>query len=154
METLSSYAKGPAITSASLYPQGALLQDSKTGGVYYVADGIKHPLIDRIVLKQFPRMTITRSTKEMLQTFPTGDPVGLEDGALVKSPNTLAVFVVSQGTLRAIATEKAFLALGYRWTDIQTVPKRLLDLHQRGTIVDSATEDIPSSDPRPATRAN
>src|SRR5690606_33739733 len=39
-EDIADYAPGAAITMNSVFPLGQLLQDSSTGGVYFVQDGV------------------------------------------------------------------------------------------------------------------
>ena len=48
-----SYKIGKAITETSIYPTGALLQDNSTGGVYFVQNGIKQPILDRELINLY-----------------------------------------------------------------------------------------------------
>jgi len=78
-----------------------------------------------------------------LGKLPTGDPVRLKDGTLVKAGSPL-VYVISNGSRRPILNEDAFLALGYRWNDIVTVDARTLELHPEGeSLALPKEEDVP-----------
>lgn len=138
-EELSYYEDGRDITLASLYPQGALLQDSKTGGVFYVEDGIKYPIWSKEVLninynKKYK--TIKVSTDELDKYVTAANGLKIRDGILVKSPSDPKVYVISNGTRRWIANESTFTQLGYNWKDIMDVSDKVLSLHPEGEYLD------------------
>ncbi len=135
-EDIFFYKIGQPITTDSAYPTGALLQDKKTGGVYYVQDGIKYPLIARELIKlHYPHKKITPVSQQELAQYKTGEPVKLKDGELATSPNDPAVYFISQGKKHAFASAKVFESLGYKWKNIVTVPQRVLDLHPTGEMI-------------------
>ena len=69
----------------SAYPAGALLQNNTTGGVYYVQDGKKHPIITRDIMDiNYARYSLTAVSTEELEKFETQDSVKLKDGEIVK----------------------------------------------------------------------
>ncbi len=135
-EDVVAYADGPVITTTSIYPTGALLQDKKTGGVYWVADGIKSPLWDSVLLKtKFKNRRIIKVASTELAAYTTGAPVTLTNGELVRTPASPAVFVIENGLKRPILSADTFQKLGYKWTNVITVSQKLLDLHPDGEIV-------------------
>ena len=126
-QDLMYYADGRPITFNEAYPTGALLQDKATGGVYYVIDGTKAPLIDPVFLKtKFKNRPIIKVTAAQLEQFEKVDPVKLDDGYLLKTDLNPSVYVISNGQKRAITSEKAFVSLGYQWNNILTVHSRVL----------------------------
>ena len=85
-DDLDAYEDGDPLTLASADPHGHLNQNKETGGVYFVEDGIKHPLVSRTVLEvNFKNWQILPTSPEELEAFKTSGPVLLPDGALVKS---------------------------------------------------------------------
>jgi hypothetical protein len=130
---LEEYRVGAPIALNEAYPGGALVQDSVTGGVYYVDGGVKRPIIDRgILLANFPGKSIVRLTPAELEKIPRGEPVRLADGVLVKTPDDPAVFVVAAGLRRRIPSEDVFLGYGYRFSAVVTVSAKALLLHEEG----------------------
>ncbi|MCC6639128.1 hypothetical protein IT409_01055 [Candidatus Falkowbacteria bacterium] len=135
---LEDYKLGNPLTLASAYPLGQLLQDTKSGGVYFVQDGIKHPIIDKSVLAiNFPKRSISKATPESLALYPTGDKIRINDTTLIKSPTSPSVYVVSDGNKLPILDEKTFTTLGYSWNSIKTVPDAVLALHPTGEALGS-----------------
>jgi len=130
------YKIGQPISESSAYPTGALLQDKTSGGVYYVQDGAKYPIIARELMKlYYPNKKITPITPAELKNYPTKEPIKLKDGELATSPDNPAVYVIANGEKRAFATTAAFTKLGYKWENIIKVPKKVLDLHTTGEVI-------------------
>lgn len=135
-QDLAAYEDGKSITEEDAYPTGVLLQDPETGGVYYVINNQKTPLIDRVFLDtKFRNRKITKATKEELEKFDKIEPVKLDDGYLLKTEMSPAVYVISNGLKRPIASGKVFENLGYKWENILTVHSRVLALYEHGEMV-------------------
>lgn len=138
-EELKEFSESEPITIKSVYPTGALLQNIKTGAVFYVQNGIKQGLIDKsILIVNFKNKKIVCVTPEELDKYETRAPIKLKDGELVKSINQPAVYAISNGEKRPIVSMEAFEGLGYKRKNINVVPQRILDLHPTGEIVDVA----------------
>ena len=71
-------------------------------------------------------------TAEELAAYRDGSPVLLAEGTLARSRDSSAVYVISQGLKRPIASAETFEAYGYDWKNILTVAKAVLDLHKNG----------------------
>tara|TARA_Y100000031_G_C8213717_1_gene382269 strand:+ start:253 stop:1647 length:1395 start_codon:yes stop_codon:yes gene_type:complete len=141
-EDLAAYSEGETITEDSAYPVGTLLQNTTTGGVYFVEDGIKQPLMSRDVLdNRFAGWAIIPMTPEELDEFETGDPAKFFDGTLVKGPDP-DVYVISEGERRPIPSEEVFLGLGWQWENIVVTDERTLELHPLGDTVYISTDEI------------
>lgn len=124
-EDLNGFTFGETITATSDHPQGSLLQDLTTGGVYYVEDGIKQAVQSRDVLNnRFSTWSIIPTATDILDEYPTGEPVKFFDGTLIKATDSPDVFVVSEGLRRPIPSEEVFLGLGYEWDDIVVTDER------------------------------
>lgn len=133
---LDDYTEGEVITVSSAYLTGALLQDKKTGGVYWYTNGIKYPIWDSAFLKtRFKNRRIIPVASTDLATYTTGDPLRLNDGDLVRSTTSPAVYVIENGVKRPFDSADTFLKLGYKWGNVMTFSQRILDLHIDGPVV-------------------
>jgi hypothetical protein len=138
-EELASYAEGRKITMDSVYPQGALLQDSKSGGIFYVEDGIKYPIIAKEILNNnFSQYKITKVTSAELDKYiKAANGVKLKDGTLILVKGDNKVYAISNGERRWIVNESTFEQLGYKWNSIITVSDKVASLHSLGEDLDA-----------------
>lgn len=133
---LAAYDDGPMITATSTFALGALLQDKKTGGVFYVEEETKAPIQDRIFLKtKFKGRKIKAVPSAQLAKYKTIDPVKFDDGELVKPVAGIGVFLVSNGELRPFPSGEVFEKLGYKWENIITLPDKLLKKYPEGELM-------------------
>ena len=137
---LASYPDGDPVTLKSAYPIGALLQDKKTGGVFYVESSVKHPILSAEIMKaDYPDKKISAVATSVLNKYQTGDPLKFPDGELVTSPGSNAtVFIISNGQRRPFASGQAFESLGYDWSRVVTTSDKALALHPLGQPLDAA----------------
>lgn len=139
-EDINAYRNGTPITATSTYPTGALLQDNKTGGVYWVIEGTKAPIWDAVFLKtKFKNKKIIAVSPEELNNYKTIDPIIFKDGELVKSPIANTVYLIANGEKKAITSGEVFLGLGYKWENIITVSPKVLYLYKEGEPIDRAS---------------
>ena len=143
-DDLNTYEDGTPITATTSYPTGALLQDKKTGGVYYVSDGTKAPIWDRTLLKtKFKYKLITPVDSKKLASYKTIDPAIFNDGELLKSNSSLAVYVIDNKTKRPFASGEIFEKLGYKWSNVITVSDKIINLYPIGASIDQVfTEEL------------
>lgn len=134
---LEPYMEGDLITLRNAYPTGALLQNNKTGGVYFVENGVKRPIVSAEIMKMnFPGKKITPVSPATLEKYPSAEPVKFKDGELITSPGSAkAVFVVSNGLRRPIVSGEAFERLGYTWKRIINTTDDAVNLHPLGAPV-------------------
>lgn len=132
-DDLAAYPEGAPIATAEGNPLGELWQNKSTGGVYYVAKGVRHPIWSREILQnRYAHFPLKSTPSAALAALPTGEPVGFKDGSLVVGVSSPVVYVISNGQKRPIVSEDVFTQLGYRWdTIIQTSP-RALEAHPDG----------------------
>jgi len=137
---LEGYADGETISLKSAYPTGALLQDAKTGGVYFVENGRKSPIIDASIMKaDYPYKKIARVAPSTLDRYETAEPLKFKDGDLVTGSGTdRAVYVISNGQRRPIVSGEVFEQLGYSWKRIIWTTDAALQLHPLGPLVTGA----------------
>lgn len=143
-EDLEPYAEGDTITLKSAYPTGTLLQNNKTGGVYFVENGVKRPILSAEIMKiNWPNKKISSVSPATLEKYPSAEPAKFRDGELITSPGSnKTVFVVSNGMRRPIVSGQAFEQLGYSWKRIVYTSDEAVDLHPIGepvTAIPAAT---------------
>lgn len=144
-EELTIYDDGEPITSDTVYPQGALIQDTASGGVYYVEDGAKHAIYSREILTaRFGDKTIVPAGVDELWSYDTGDPVKFSDGALIGITGRPAIFLISEGRRRPIVSEAVFLSFGFKWENVIWTNEKSANIHPLGETLESVNfnEDL------------
>ncbi len=135
-DDVNSYIDGATITAEEAYPTGALMQDKKTGGVFWISEGAKAPIIDPIILKtRFKNKKPLVTSSDKLAKYPLAAPVMFNDGELVKIDKGLSYYVVEGKTLRPIKSKETFDALGYSVTNVITIPVKVFQLYQAGEMI-------------------
>ncbi len=135
---IETYKEGAPITLNSVYPTGALLQNNKTGGVYWISDDKKAPLIDRAFLThKFSNKKIIAVDPEELDRYETTDPIMFGDGELLTSDNTPTVYLIENNLKRTFTSGEIFEKLGYQWNNIITVSPQLLAKYATGENISS-----------------
>lgn len=129
---LEEYAHGPDISERSRYPLGLLAKDPR-GTYWYIENDVRHAVDHPLYLKLYFRGRPARALKATdLSRFPISEPYRLRDGELVRGETHAAVYVIEHGYRRVIASEELFLALGYHWNNVLTIPDRVLNAHPLG----------------------
>ena len=132
-EDVLAYVEGAPISAEVGTPIGYLAQDATTGGVYWVEDTMRYPLWDAVLLKtKFKDRPITKMTTEELAVFTQGNPVKFEDGYLLKSSISSAVYIIEDGKKRPIVSGDVFVEHGFKWENIVSVSPKLLYLYDNG----------------------
>ncbi len=136
-EDLEPYAEGDMITLKSAYPTGALLQDNKTGGVYFVENGVKRPIVSAEIMKtNYPNKKISAISPSALEKYAGAEPVKFRDGELITSPGSdRAIFAVSNGQRRPIVSGAVFEQLGYSWKRVIYTSDAAVNLHPLGEAI-------------------
>jgi len=81
---------------------------------------------------KFKNKKIIPATQEELLDYNTADPVVFDDGELLKSSTSPAVFIIANSTKRPITSGKLFEELGYQWQNIITVSPKILNIYNNG----------------------
>lgn len=133
---LASYTDGKTLTATSTYVTGALLQDTKTGGVFYVENNTKAPLLDKILLTtKFKDKKIVKVSTTILNKYTTVAPALFDDGTLLKTDSFPTVYLISNGQKRPFANDLIFKSLGYSESNIITVSSKLLYYYPQGDLI-------------------
>jgi len=137
-QDINSYEDGTPITIISAYPTGALLQDKITGGVYWVEEGKKHPIIDRSFLNtKFKDKSIIPVEPSELAQYDTSSKILFDNGELLKSPFSTAVYLIDDGKKRPFVSGEDFVSLAYKWENIITTSSQVLYLYPDGENLSS-----------------
>jgi len=134
---LAGYKYGVDITVESIYPTGALIQNNETGGVYYVKDGIKHPIYSREIMEaNFRGKILTPVSPDELEQYSNGSPVKFKDGELIKADDGSKVYVISDGYRRWVKSEAAFAKFAYKWDNIIVTSSQAVNVHPLGEDIE------------------
>ncbi len=137
-QDLAKMTKGPEITLSSAYPLPTLIQDSSTGGVYKVENGLKYPIFSKEILKvNFPGQKIISAHEAELAKYPSAEPVKFKNGTLIKAKDNAVVYFVSGGKKLPVANEQAFLSRGYNWADIIETEPGAVAAHPLGETLEA-----------------
>ncbi len=113
-DDLNRYPDGEPITADNIYPSGILMQSKKTGGVFFVKDGVRHAVVSRDIYQaQFGKRKTIWVTPEQLLHYTSGVPVGFPDGFLVQSKTGGPIYFISNGERLPIASWSAMKAYGF-----------------------------------------
>ncbi len=138
---LADIPLGGLITKADDSPRGQLFQDKKTGGIFFVKQGIKHPIwAPEILAVNFPYDKKIAKTTKQLDAIPTGEPTIFEDGTIITSPGSPSIYIISNGLKRPIASKAAFDTLGFQQENVVHTSDRALSLHLDGDPIDVGTD--------------
>ena len=145
LEDIAAYKEGPPITSDSVYPQGALLQDVKTGGVFFVENGSKAPIMSREILNtKFTSLKIQPAEAGELDAYPTVAPVPFPDGTLIGETGKSDVYVISNGERLPIPNGETFLSYGWSWDRVIKTNERSVAIHPLGEPIQAVAADEPN----------
>lgn len=137
-QDLSYYKDGAPLTANSVYPTGALLQDPRNGGVFFVKDGKKSPITDRVFLNtMFKDKKIIKASAEEIDKYEKIAPVLFANGELLKSSTVTTVYLIVDGKKQPFLRGENFESLGYKWNNIITVSPQLLYLYPQGEPVNA-----------------
>lgn len=140
---LANYTDSEPLDVTSSYPEGALLQDKKTGGVYFAENGKKYPIWSKELLTaRFPKMTITKASADQLSQLETAEPVKFRDGQLIGVKGTPAVYVIEHGNRRPIQNEDVFIRFGWQWNNVIWTSEQVVNLHTLGDPITSPQQTL------------
>ena len=143
-DDLDAYTEVEAITVSSVYPQGALLQNQTTGGVFYVENGMKHPIHSREILdNRFAGLSIVAVSEADLDAYELSDAVLFADGTIVAADGSPDVFVISDGLRHHITDEATFSLYGWSFDQVVWTTERAVLLHELG---DSLSTELVQDD--------
>lgn len=133
-EDLADYPIEEPITETMEFPQGVVIQDSVTKTYWYVEGGVKHLLSNKIFLTlYFKGRTVRKATTAKLDTYEDGTPYRFANGELVRGKTASSVYVVENGVLRPIPSGEIFESVGWKWSNVVTVPDEMLQGYTVGT---------------------
>lgn len=134
---VNNYPEGRALTAETDNPLGELLQNKKNGAVFYLLEGVIHPIVAREILKnRFLRYPIKSVDASVIEKYTIDKPATFRDGELIKSNESSSVYVIADGEKHQIMTEEAFLSKGYKWVNVITTTPNALDAHVTGAPID------------------
>jgi hypothetical protein len=136
-DDINSYQEAKPVTAEEAYPIGALLQDKTSGAVFWINEGQKQPIIDPLILaNRFKGKKPVPVSTDKLNSYPTGTPVLLANGELVKIQNGFTIYVTEDTILRPIKSMTIFNSLGYNLANIIPINVKVFKLYQEGEPIE------------------
>lgn len=134
-DDLLGYTDGPDITTSTTYPTGLLVKDAQKN-YWYIENNLKQKVPDAAFLSLYfrGRRALNWNTKQ-LAAIPEGPAYGLQDGELVRSKTSPAVYVMESGTRRPFRSAADFEELGYQWKNVVVLPDKILATYAIGDAV-------------------
>ncbi|MBI2476611.1 hypothetical protein HYV72_00400 [Candidatus Uhrbacteria bacterium] len=133
---LAPYKDGSTITYQTENPQGAVVKDTTTGGLYYVDQGVRRAIVHTDILRdRYSAWRVRPASHEDLTLMREVDAVRFSEGTLVKVANDPTVYVISEGRRRPIIDESTFVTLGFEWKDILTTSPAAIEVHPPGDLI-------------------
>jgi len=114
-----------------IYPDGTLLQEEESPGVWLIQNDLKRPFLTRgALLSRYDPQKIIVTPKGNLQRYETGKPIKFAEYSLLESPKGTVYLLVGDNR-RGIASSEVFRSIGFSreevikvdWEDLEIYPE-------------------------------
>jgi hypothetical protein len=113
---------------------------NNSGTLYLIIDGVRHGIANPGLLNSYGySFTDAISDTAACQALPKGDLLGPADGALVKSPSSPTVYLISGSAKHGFSSAKVFRGQGFSFSSVLTIPAPQLDALPDGSIINNAS---------------
>ncbi|MFA6908824.1 MAG: hypothetical protein WC289_02960 [Patescibacteria group bacterium] len=117
------------------YPDGSLLQDETTGGIWKIENGKRRPFKNRAAFfSRFQSTQIIQVSKNVLDVYEIGAPIQFPNYALVRVPGE-HTYLIDGDTKRRILSPEVFRILGFNPEEIITGTAEELALYPNGEFI-------------------
>jgi len=149
-ELLEPYAVGTPITENLAYPQGKLFSETGTTTLWWVQDGIRHPVHPVIAQYTWKDRAPQPATTGDFSRYSAGSPILLPDGTFVKNDDG-NYYIISNGERRKITSAELFDRVfgSERRNNAIDVPDEVLSLHAAALSLDYINDGIQDPPPGP-----
>lgn len=121
------------------YPDGSLLQDVKTGGVYLIQNGEKRPFLHREALtSRFNENQIVQVVSVHLKKYPTGKPIAFANNSLLRDEKQNLYMVVND-EIRSFESYETFKSLGFNISKVTDITADELANFSPGQVITATT---------------
>ncbi|MBU4422086.1 hypothetical protein KKB41_03990 [Patescibacteria group bacterium] len=125
--------------SSIAYPDGSLLQDAKTGGIYLIQNGTKRPFVSKTVFKsKFSEESVIPVGQSVLQKYPTGYPIKFADYSLLQDKNGNLYMTVGDEA-RPFESETVFRSIGFSPFELEEITAEDLLSYKIGSPITQAS---------------
>lgn len=124
-------ATSPRVAGATSQPSGRVVKSPESSTVYYVypGSGKKKPYANQAAFFSYGH------TFAEVELITPQQLSAITDVQLVKSTTSPTVYKLEGATLRPIVSEAAFLAAGYRWSDVELANPTDVQSYPLGTPI-------------------
>ncbi len=132
---LVGLSMGSIITADTSSPLGELVRVKETKQLYFIKDGLYHPIMDPSIAKtRFPGLSETSQPIAYLQKFVMGEPILYQDGTMIKIKGFPEVYIIEHGEKRHI-TYEAFVGWGLSFKNLIEVDEITGIYHPTGQSI-------------------
>lgn len=124
VSSLANYSVGRSLVTP--YLSGTLLQTSGHSTVYLVKQGILRPITSSQIQSMGLASVPVHQVSSIASNWPMGSSLSqgtpyYPSGTVLRVSGSPTVYMVANGVLDPIASASVFTAMGYHWSDIQSV---------------------------------
>lgn len=107
--------------SKIVYPDGSLLQDEKTGGVYLISNGAKRPIISKsILVSRFDEDAVIPVSRRIIDGYPDGPAIKFPDYSLLRGEDQKMYLTIGDEA-RPFESAEVFRSLGFSPFELEDV---------------------------------
>jgi len=122
---LHGFKIGSTITAQSSAPQGIIFEITDAKNTYYLLkENTLYAIADKTLIDvNFPTLPREKRTrKDVMNYTVVYEPIPFKDGSLLQEKDSTVVYVVENGKRRRIADDETFAAMGYKRSNVNTIP--------------------------------
>ncbi len=109
------------------YPDGSILQNISTGGIYLIQNGTKRPFTSKVAfLSRYGFDKVIKVSPETLDSYPDGVPIKYAQYSLIRSPKG-TVYLIVDDKKRGIVSREVFRKIGFNPEEIIDLPQKEID---------------------------
>src|SRR3989344_7092901 len=118
-----------------IYPDGSLLQDKKTGGVWLIEKGSRRPFASKVALtSRYNSKKIIQVDSDDLDRYPVGAPIKFANYSMLKLPDG-EMYLVAGNTRREVISKEVMKAIGYSPKELVSATKEDIATLEEGQPV-------------------
>ncbi len=104
------------------FPDGTLLQDAVSGGIYIIQNGAKRPFTSMLAFaSRYDMDKVITTSPENLDAFPLGPPIQYAQYSLLQDSSTGGIYLIVDDKKRPITSREAFRQIGFNPEEVEQV---------------------------------
>lgn len=118
-----------------VYPDGSLLQNSKTGGIYMIQNGAKRPFVTKTAFSsRYSDEQVIPVGPGLLEKYPNGAPIKFANYSLLEDAGD-TFYLVQGDILRPFDSKETFRSLGFSPFELENASAEDIASYKIGTPI-------------------